>query len=108
MKQKLKKIVILWALMVLAGSVFGEDVIRSKRVGSYDILLTHLSSGYFVVIIDNYSRCYFLMGSYKRSQAMFIFDNFATPSYVTENIDSNYWVYDGVMEHNGWPSYHLK
>ena len=33
MKQKLKKIVILLALMVLVGSVFGEDVIRSKRIG---------------------------------------------------------------------------
>ena len=71
MKQKLKKIVILWALMVLAGSVFGEDVIRSKRVGQYEISVEYFNSFYTVIIRDyNDSAMYVTFFSRNKSDAM--------------------------------------
>ncbi|MBO6130736.1 MAG: hypothetical protein J6P28_02095 [Treponema sp.] len=108
MKMKFKKIVILLALMVLAGSVFGQ--IRSKSVGQYTIALYYAESKYGVCIDDNNaSTRYFVFVSYNKSDAMERYKDASqrTPSQVYELLQvlgyQYGWYYSGNI--NGMANY---
>ncbi|MBR6144221.1 MAG: hypothetical protein IKQ23_08055 [Treponema sp.] len=113
MKMKLKKIVICFALMVLAGSVFGVDIIRSRNIGQYEIRITYDASlGYVGGILDHRNHNLFCVGGWwNKSDALDFYnscagyntpskikgliDYFANWSYVGENAGYSVYMWNG-------------
>lgn len=108
MKMKLKKIVIFLALMVLAGSVFVVDIIRSKRIGQYEIRVTYVAGlGYNFGILDNHNYNLFVTDTgLSKSVAIETFNMYKdfTPSQVKSALNLINWSYVG--ESGGYSIYY--
>lgn len=99
MKLNVKRICIFLALMLIAGSVFGQDILRQQRIGQYEISVVQLSSGSYVIsIIDKNTRNIYGIKGEGKSNAMQFYNVIcnSTSDEIRNFIRSTRWEYDDV------------